>query len=215
MTDHYNSAGLWWSDLSGWLWAFTGSSVCVALAELGGDIFSWSTALLCKKKKLHPRVSDFRQNPHFKPDSKIQIVSVELDLIQISFLFLFLFHPTSQKAYYINQALSKARGSHFLLDCRLSTLALSQFQSMDLRAQFLLKHAENVSSPVRFCTGTSRGRAFQKVIDSSDFLLFPLWHKSGPEKGGVLVQRTTLDPKKYSLCGRKSETKTKKTQSAG
>ena len=42
----YNCVGLRWCDLRWWL---TGSSVCGALVDLGGDIFSWSTGRGKKK----------------------------------------------------------------------------------------------------------------------------------------------------------------------
>lgn len=110
----------------------------------------------------------------------------------------------------------RARGSHFLLGYRLSTLALSQFQFDEFhRTVFFSDHKTpkyNLSGP--FLRRDIQRKTSQKVIDSSDFLLFPLWHKSGPEKGGVLVQRTTLDPKFILSADRKAQ-QNHTTQRAG
>lgn len=169
-----------------------------------------------RRKNYIPSFSDFRQNPlnpkspseEKKKKKKIQSVSVELDLMKsrtTTSLFFFLQirpcpkHgvPTSSSA------------------CRLSTLALSQIpvdgsQSTVQIFLFFLQNTpdQDLSGPVR--QRDIQRQSAQKVIDSSDFLLFPPCDtRAGPEKGGVLVQRTTLDPRKYSVCGWKSQNKNK------
>lgn len=165
-----------WSDLSGfWLW----SSQRVCGDELGGDVFSWSTALRCKKKKLHPlvfrlpskstqpKVSFWRK----EKKKKIQSVSVELDLMKsrtTTSLFFFLQirpcpkHgvPTSSSA------------------CRLSTLALSQIpvdgsqSTVQIFLFFFKTHPIRIS-PVRFGSGTSRGRALKRSLIHPTFFSSP------------------------------------------
>lgn len=122
---------------------------------------------------------------------------------------------TSLFFFFTNQALSKARGSHFLLG-----LSAVHTCPQPNSSRWISKHSSDFSSflqntPDQDLSGPVRQRdiqrkSAQKVIDSSDFLLFPPCDtRAGPEKGGVLVQRTTLDPRKYSVCGWKSQNKNK------
>lgn len=165
-----------------------------------------------RRKNYIPSFSDFRQNP-LNPKSpseekkkKIQSVSVELDLMK---------SRTTTSLFFTNQALSKARGSHFLLG-----LSAVHTCPQPNSSRWISKHSSDFSSflqntPDQDLSGPVRQRdiqrqSAQKVIDSSDFLLFPPCDtRAGPEKGGVLVQRTTLDPRKYSVCGWKSQNKNK------
>ena len=179
-----------------------------------------------RRKNYIPSFSDFRQNPlnpkspseeEREKNKKIQSVSVELDLMKsrtTTSLFFFFFFlqirpcpkpgvPTSSSA------------------CRLSTLALSQIpvdgsqSTVQIFLFFFQTHPIRIS-PVRFGSGTSRGRALKRsLIHPTFFSSPPCDTRAGPEKGGVLVQRTTLDPRKYSVCGWKSQNKNKEHRGRG
>ena len=133
-----------------------------------------------RRKNYIPSFSDFRQNPlnpkspseeEREKNKKIQSVSVELDLMKSR-------TTTSLFFFFTNQALSKARGSHFLLG-----LSAVHTCPQPNSSRWISKHSSNFSfflpnTPDQDLSGPVRQRdiqrqSAQKVIDSSDFLLSP------------------------------------------
>lgn len=106
----------------------------------------------------------------------------------------------------------RARGSHFLLGSRSSTLAFSSLWLMNYKAPFFFhENTPNASGPSVY--RKIQKKTAQKVIDSSDFLLlFPCDTRAVPEKGGVLVQRTTLNTTKRTTVWTDRNTKGDSTE---
>lgn len=165
------------NSLDGLTWAafdFGAVSVCVGMNWVG-MCFHDPLPSDVRRKNYIPSFSDFRQNP-LNPKSpseekkkKIQSVSVELDLMKsrtTTSLFLQIRPcpkhgvPTSSSA------------------CRLSTLALSQIpvdgsqSTVQIFLFFFKTHPIRIS-PVRFGSGTSRGRALKRSLIHPTFFSSP------------------------------------------